>query len=92
MKIKLPILTKIKPFKYLGTTKDYECATGRYIVGKDKIVVILNRLQENLATMEENTKIKEQENKQLLEQLYAYCKVLSDKVELLEEKLYAQRY
>ena len=92
MKIKLPFFNKNKPFKYLSTAKDYPSPVGRYITNEDRIVATLNQLKENLEHMEQNHKVKEEENFRLLQNLYVHCKALSDKVKLLEERLYAQNY
>jgi hypothetical protein len=92
MKIRLPVFIRNKPFKYLSTAKDYPSPIGRYITNEDRIVATLNQLKENLEHMEINSKLKEEENCRLLQNLYVHCKVLSDKVKFLEEKLYAQNY
>ena len=72
----------MKPFKYLSTAKDYEgcMGRGRCITNEDKIVVLLNQLQEKYP------------NEPLAKEIYTHCEVLVNRVKFLEEKLFDQHY
>jgi hypothetical protein len=72
----------MKPFKYPSTTKDYEeCMDrNRCITNEDRIVALLNQLQEKYP------------NEPLTKRICADCKVLINQVKFLQEKLFDQHY